>query len=165
MRFGALFALVRATVALVVLLISGGAGHRRLQIPGLPRSMARVPHAGASSATEVISVKAFGARGDGLADDHDAILRAVAALPARGGILFFPCGTYVTRSSSALVTLTDRSGTTIEGSGSPCTTLQQAGPGNGIELIGKTETTNIVVRDLALDGSNRASKGIDTQNL
>ena len=89
----------------------------------------------------------------------------MAALSPRGGVLSFPCGTYVTRSPSALVTVTDRNSVTIQGAGAPCTTLQQAGPGNGIELIGKTEITNIVVRDLTLDGGNRAAKGIDTQNL
>ena len=165
MRLGALFALTAIIVALAFLFLSGGTGDPRLQIVGPARSVAGVLRARASNASEVINVKEFGARGDGLADDRDAILRAVTALPSRGGVLFFPCGTYLTRSASALVTLTDRNSATIEGAGSPCTTLQQAGPGNGIELIGKTEITNIVVRDLTLDGSNRAAKGIDTQNL
>ena len=167
MRFGALFTLAGTGIVVVAvdLLLSGGAGGQRFQILGLARAVAGAPRVAASNASEVINVKEFGARGDGLADDRNAIARAVLALPSRGGVLFFPCGTYVTRSASALVSLTDRNSATIEGGGSPCTTLQQTGVGNGIELIGKTEITNIVVRDLTLDGSNRAAKGIDAQNL
>src|SRR5438309_763023 len=134
MRLG--FPLTAIAVAVVV---SSGVGDWRLQILGPRRAVAGAARVAASSATEVINVKEFGARGDGLADDREAIARAVLALPLRGGILFFPCGTYLTRSASALVILTDRNSATIEGAGSPCTTLQQAGPGNGIELIGKTE--------------------------
>jgi hypothetical protein len=45
-------------------------------------------------AADVVNVKDFGAVGDGVADDHAAIDAAVAALPATGGTLLFPAGTY-----------------------------------------------------------------------
>jgi hypothetical protein len=45
---------------------------------------------------KVFNVRAYGARGDGDADDTGAIQRAIAALTAtgRGGVLYFPVGTY-----------------------------------------------------------------------
>jgi polygalacturonase len=44
--------------------------------------------------SSVVSVKAFGARGDGVSDDAAAIERAAASLRA-GGVIVFPPGTYV----------------------------------------------------------------------
>lgn len=43
-----------------------------------------------------IDVRRFGARGDGQTDDTAAIREAIAALPPRGGVLFFPPGHYLT---------------------------------------------------------------------
>lgn len=43
---------------------------------------------------EVFNVKDFGATGDGTTDDYAAIAAAIAALPTRGGIVFFPPGVY-----------------------------------------------------------------------
>jgi hypothetical protein len=43
-----------------------------------------------------VNVRQFGAVGDGKADDTKAIRRAIAALPAKGGVLFFPPGHYMT---------------------------------------------------------------------
>ena len=41
-------------------------------------------------------VKAYGAVGDGVTDDTAAIQAAIAALPATGGSVYFPPGTYIT---------------------------------------------------------------------
>src|SRR5262245_63278733 len=46
-----------------------------------------------------ISVKDFGAIGDGVTDDTSAIQKAIAALPSDGGILLFPTGMYLVSSS------------------------------------------------------------------
>ncbi len=43
----------------------------------------------------MINVKEFGAKGDGKTDDTAAITSAIAALPAAGGVVFFPAGTYL----------------------------------------------------------------------
>ena len=45
-----------------------------------------------------LNVKYFGAIGDGISDDRLAINMAYAALPASGGILYFPPGVYVVTS-------------------------------------------------------------------
>ncbi len=47
--------------------------------------------------TELISVKDFGARGDGQGDDYQAIQDAVNSFNEKGGTLFFPAGNYVIR--------------------------------------------------------------------
>ena len=41
-----------------------------------------------------INVKGYGATGDGVTDDHAAITNAIAAVPAAGGVVYFPPGTY-----------------------------------------------------------------------
>ncbi|MEI7437922.1 MAG: glycosyl hydrolase family 28-related protein [bacterium] len=43
-----------------------------------------------------VNVQEYGARGDGQADDTGAIRAAIAALPVKGGVLFFPPGHYLT---------------------------------------------------------------------
>lgn len=47
----------------------------------------------AFSREEVVSVKDWGARGDGITDDTQAIKRAIEAVP-EGGIIYFPPGRY-----------------------------------------------------------------------
>ena len=43
----------------------------------------------------IVNVKDYGAVGDGVTDDSQAILDAIDALPAQGGTLYFPVGTYI----------------------------------------------------------------------
>ena len=45
-----------------------------------------------------VNVLDYGATGDGITDDTDAILLAIAAMPASGGALFFPARTYIVNS-------------------------------------------------------------------
>jgi hypothetical protein len=73
---------------------------------------------------DLISVKAFGARGDGSADDTDAVERAVAA---GGGVLIFPRGSY--RLTRPVVVDLTRAGTTsIAGDGTARVLVDGAGP-------------------------------------
>ena len=46
-----------------------------------------------------VSVKDYGAKGDGTTDDASAIQSALDALKDTGGIIFFPTGTYLIKSS------------------------------------------------------------------
>jgi hypothetical protein len=50
---------------------------------------------------EIISVKQFGAKGDGSTDDTSAINSAFSALSTLGKPLYFPAGTYMVRESSS----------------------------------------------------------------
>lgn len=49
-----------------------------------------------------LNVRDYGATGDGVTDDAAAITAAVAALPASGGALYFPAGTYLLGSAITL---------------------------------------------------------------
>lgn len=119
----------------------------------------------------VFNVKDYGAAGNGTNDDRLAIAAAVAAIPATGGTLFFPCGTYVTNSASALVSLIDKVSVTIQGGGAPCTTLKQNTPGSGatgpiIEVLTSALTSigNTRIFDMTLNGNGTTGKCIDTLN-
>jgi parallel beta-helix repeat protein len=50
---------------------------------------------GSSSAINWVSVKDFGATGDGVTDDTTAINAAIASIPASGGTVYVPEGTYM----------------------------------------------------------------------
>ena len=46
-------------------------------------------------ASNIVTPQMFGAKADGVTDDSQAILDAIAALPKDGGTLYFPAGTYI----------------------------------------------------------------------
>lgn len=73
-----------------------------------------------------VSVKDFGATGDGTTDDTEAILRAVAAAP--GKTVFLPAGRYVVTKFIPLTA----SGTVLQGEGKDFTTLVMPVPMNTI---------------------------------
>jgi hypothetical protein len=50
--------------------------------------------AGQARTGPYLNVKHFGATGDGVTDDAQAIQSAIDSVPARGATLFFPCGAY-----------------------------------------------------------------------
>src|SRR5438128_1471880 len=64
------------------------------------------------------NVKCFGALGDGVSDDTNAIQSAINAVPAQGGIVFFPPGEYLTVG----LEINDKK-VTLEGSGGSCDML------------------------------------------
>lgn len=68
-----------------------------------------------SKLRESVSVKDFGAVGDGVANDKAAIEAAAASLPASGGILRIPAGTYYSPTGF----LFSRSNITVIGEGMP----------------------------------------------
>jgi hypothetical protein len=70
-----------------------------------------------SKVGEIVSVKDFGAVGDGLTDDTAAMATALAATPS-GGTLWFPAGTYLG------YLIVRKNNVTIKGSGSASTTIK-----------------------------------------
>lgn len=46
------------------------------------------------TAPAYVNVRSFGAKGDGVTNDHDAIAAAIEAAHVSGGLLYFPKGTY-----------------------------------------------------------------------
>jgi hypothetical protein len=52
--------------------------------------------------TGIYNVKDYGAKGNGLADDYNAISKTIADIPATGGVLYFPSGKYKTNNGFIL---------------------------------------------------------------
>jgi hypothetical protein len=90
---------------------------------------------------EVFNVKAFGAIGDGLLDDTQAVQAAINAVPTTGGIVVFPAGTY--RISAPLTIATNS--VTLAGMGRG-TTISVAHVGNVLNVSGQ----DFVLRDLGI---------------
>jgi hypothetical protein len=106
---------------------------------------------------ESVSVKDFGAVGDGTTDDTAAIQAAIDA----SANVYIPAGTY--KITSALV-VNRLGGSSIMGAGIGITTIDNAGTGNGIECksAGGVDSTklNIVVSDLSIDGNVSSLSGL-----
>jgi hypothetical protein len=80
-----------------------------------------------------VSVKDYGAKGDGKTDDGPAILTAWSTLST--GILYFPAGTY--RTSAQLLL---KSGVTIAGAGIGATTIVYCGSGYWLDSASGTSS-------------------------
>ena len=99
---------------------------------------------------DVVSVKDFGAVGNGIADDTAAIQAAITAANA----VYFPAGTYLTN------TLTLDSSSTLFGDGASSILKQNTITGSSYGTLyansGASGSTvnNIVVRDLRIEGPN-----------
>lgn len=98
-----------------------------------------------------ISVRDFGARGDGTGDDHAAINKAIAVAWAVGqGRVNFPPGQY--RVNGPIEAAVDE----IELVGEPGTVIDCAGPG-GISL---TVQKRGIVRDIEVRGNGKIGRGV-----
>ena len=103
------------------------------------RASAAVP------AVPVPSVLDFGAKGDGVTDDTAAVNAALA----RGGLVYFPAGTYLVARLTAGV-----AGTWLRGDG-PSTVLRKNASGPVLTLNG----SRVRVSDLTVDGNGGAFGG------
>lgn len=93
----------------------------------------------------------YAAVGDGVADDTDAIRRALLATPA-GGTCYLPPGTYLVSSSEADI-LAPPSGVTLAGAGAALSTIRTASTSSAHRLVGVSGRTDVTVRDVCLDGA------------
>ncbi|HEV8421414.1 MAG TPA: glycosyl hydrolase family 28-related protein [Actinomycetota bacterium] len=102
-------------------------------------------------------VRAFGATGDGSADDTQAVQSAIDSVGSRGGLILFPQGVY--RVSAPLVVSSDF--VTLRGIGRGSEVF--AAPGwAGPAMIVSAGRKGIRIEDLWLDGQDgRAGLGID----
>jgi len=105
-----------------------------------------------------VDVTAYGAAPSAPAATNDAAFTAaLAAVPATGGVLYVPTGTY---QLAAPVTL--RSNVIVQGDGMNATVLRQTSPAaNGITLSG-AGPRYVAIRDLKLVGS-RSGTGVGIQ--
>ena len=89
---------------------------------------------------DLVSVKDFGAKGDGTTDDTSAIQAAINLACTYGGNVYLPAGTY--KISAALVFTMNSSlvdpikRPSMSGDGMAATTIYQTANANGIEIVG-----------------------------
>lgn len=112
----------------------------------------------ATDANTLINVSVYGAVGDGVTDDTEALLLAIDALPDTGGTLIFPTGTYrVDCSSANRISLFDKTNFIIQGNNSTIKALDGvAAVANG-QVLFFQDCTDGQVLDLTLD-ANRANR-------
>ncbi len=82
------------------------------------------------------NVRDYGAAGDGVTNDTAAITAAITAIPAAGGTLYFPAGTYVTSGGFTIAVPC-----TIRGEG--CDGIQDA-TGTGTSIVTCTSATAVL---------------------
>jgi parallel beta-helix repeat protein len=138
---------------------------------------------------DVVSVKDFGAVGDGVADDTAEIQAALDAVPTIGGCIYFPAGTYVVSapivvdsntvligdgmyvsklsattaftSSQAIIYANSESNITIQQIGLLGNTNGTVGAGTGIHLKNGTRNN---VRDCYVENTTQAGIRYEEQN-
>jgi hypothetical protein len=129
----------------------------------LPGAVGRTIH---QKLQEMVSVKDFGAVGDGVADDTVAINQAIESLGAAGGTVYFPTGVYMVRrylDQNFGVVL--KSNITLAGAGVNASIIKGMPNAGIMHLVGNTiaNESNISLHDLTLDhnGFNlNASSGV-----
>lgn len=120
---------------------------------------------------QTVSVKDFGAVGDGVADDTAAIAEALASIQSTGGALFFPRGTYLTDA----IDLRGYQNITLRGDNEysefqykPTSVIKiRSAAATGIKLaddnleVPVSMATGIVLRDLVIDANSLATTAIN----
>jgi hypothetical protein len=117
-------------------------------------------------AISAISVKMFGAKGDGTSNDTAAINRAFAHITSRespGGGLYFPCGTYLIDSALVLTYPANGNAGYLIGENHGCVYVQYMGPAK-IEAVMKVWAGsansyfyNFSLRDITFLGNENAT--------
>jgi polygalacturonase len=129
-----------------------------------------------SKLSDVVSVKDFGAAGDGVTDDTAAIQAAIDSLPNQtsnqgtvpeGGQIFFPAGVY--KITSAInIGANDRSVELI-GAGKGRSIINVAFQGVGINVSGTDTgagyTKNFVLRDMRVQSTTVTNRPVGTKLL
>lgn len=117
-----------------------------------------VPRSASSKLNEVVSVKDFGALGDGVSDDSVAIQNAINAVTsAGGGNVVFPPGTYLLNTGIVCT----GNGVTLEGSGEYATIIMCAFVSGDIISIGDgtANPNNCTVSNLSITSSVSKTSG------
>jgi hypothetical protein len=79
------------------------------------------------SPAKIVNVRDFGAKGDGATDDARAVAATIASFKGKAGVVYFPAGVYLLKS-----TVNVHAGVVLRGDGSEQTTLMFDVVGHGI---------------------------------
>jgi putative cofactor-binding repeat protein len=109
-----------------------------------------------------ISVAAYHARGDGVADDRAAIQAAIDAAAASGGDVYFPPGTYLIARPDGGYGLEVPARVRLHGAGQGQTVLIQAPNAVPSSRLIRVSGDDVLIEDLTLDG-NKALQSHDKQ--
>jgi hypothetical protein len=113
---------------------------------------------------ETVSVKDFGAVGDGVTDDTAAINNAIIAVNAAGGgFVFFPKGTYLVGDAGNNVAISLLSNVTLNGDGINATIIKLKNAGNA-HVINASSRSNVAITNLTVDG-NRANQSLGVHGI
>lgn len=108
-------------------------------------------------AQPVLNVRSYGATGDGATDDSSAIAAAIAAVPADGGTVYFPAGTYMVPKTVGLTCAV--SNVRFAGDTAGSVLKYSLASGATKVLLDITSVSNIVVENLTFDGNAAALTG------
>jgi hypothetical protein len=107
-----------------------------------------------------VNVLDYGATGDGVTDDTNAILAAIAAMPVNGAALFFPARTYIVNSDNFNgLKIDGKSNFVVEGYGATIKVKAGASVVGGYEVMSFFNCSNGAINGLTIDG-NRANRTI-----
>jgi len=113
---------------------------------------------------DLVSVKDFGAKGDGTTDDTTAIQAAIYYAQTNGGCVYLPAGVYII--SSSLNVQINSSGLpftrpSIRGDGAGATTILQTANASGLVITGYTSNPAdyMDLEDFTLQGKSGANYG------
>lgn len=110
-----------------------------------------------------VSVRDFGAKGDGTTDDREAIQAAITAAADKRAEVFFPPGTYaVSGAPGAFWNLDVPGGVRLRGAGEAKTTLRQLEVAPSVRLL-HVAGEHVVIEQLTLDGNHAVQS--PTKNL
>ena len=120
---------------------------------------------------DLVSVKDFGAKGDGTTDDTSAIQAAINLACTYGGNVYLPAGTYkisaalVFSMNSSLVDPIKRP--SMSGDGMAATTIYQTANANGIEVVGydAQPAGYCLFQDFTLYGYQKNKLGIALKDI
>lgn len=120
---------------------------------------------------DLVSVKDFGAKGDGTTDDTAAIQAGIDLACQYGGCVYLPAGTY--KISAALVFSMNSDSTdpvkrpSMKGDGMAATTIYQTTNNNGIEIIGydSNPAGYCLFQDFTLYGYQKNKLGIALKDI
>jgi hypothetical protein len=98
---------------------------------------------------DVISVKDFGATGDGVTDDKDALQAAITHIATNGGTLYIPAGTYLLKTAG--LSIADFDGFRITGDGMYQTKIVRAATGVGT-VLNILRCDRVIVDNIGFDG-------------